>query len=175
MIGGQKEVSVTPKCHNLFEDFSTVMSLHTTLMFVTFYTRVMYGSLSGCIFALWTGQKFHTVLHVSTQFLYSIKRTLLSGIFQLEIVGVRKYTYGVTNSSMFAPFCIIISKENIWNFSKHNGCSSTWIELLLGNVYTYFNWLSTLLISIELHLFIHVYKIGDHSGYFPLRLTKGVC
>jgi hypothetical protein len=26
---------------------------------------------------------------------------------------------------MFAPFCIIISKENIWNFSKHNGCSST--------------------------------------------------
>jgi hypothetical protein len=87
MISGQKGVSVTPKCRNLFEDFSTGMSLRTSLVFVTWC--MTYRRLLRRIFVLWTGQKVHALLHVSTQFLYSIKRSLLSGIFQVENVEVR--------------------------------------------------------------------------------------
>jgi len=108
MIIRQKAVSVTPKCHNLFEDFNNGMSLRTSLIFVTCY--LLYGRLHRYVFVLWTEQKFYTILQVPTQFVYNIKCSLLSGIFLLENVEVKKYTYRVTNSSTFAPFCLIILK-----------------------------------------------------------------
>jgi hypothetical protein len=50
-------------------------------------------------FVLWTEQKFYSILQVPTQFLYSIRCSLLAGTFELENVEVRKYTYRLTNSS----------------------------------------------------------------------------